>query len=88
MFEKKFQRCMCAHLVSKWMFKYVTSVDTELTMLMVMEPVPVVPHMSVAVNDKLAVVADKSRIGYAALALVDIVPTQITTNNSNSCKTT
>jgi len=53
-------------------------------MLMVMEPVPVVPHMSVAVNDKLAVVADKSRIGYAALAVVDIVPTKITTNKSNS----
>jgi len=51
---------------------------------MVMEPVPVVPHMSVAVNDKLAVVADKSRIAYAALAVVDIVPTKITTNKSNS----
>jgi len=44
-------------------------------MLMVMEPVSVVPHVSVAVNDKLAVVADRSGIGYAALAVVDIVPT-------------
>jgi len=32
-------------------------------MLMVMEPVPVVAHMSVAVNDRLAVDADRSRMG-------------------------
>jgi len=42
---------------------------------MVITPVPVVPHMSVAVNDRLAVVADKSRMGYAVLAVVVTVPT-------------